>query len=53
MLRAVIALVAVVGIAYGANLALTGSGGSKNFEFGQGLVKISAYDLSNKIIYFF
>lgn len=42
MLRAVIALVAVIGIAYGANIVLTGPNGSSRLEFGQGKVLINA-----------
>ena len=35
-------LVAVMGIAYGANIALTNSGGGNSLEFGQGIVSTSA-----------
>ena len=42
LVKAAAMLVAVMGIAYGANIALTNSGGGNSLEFGQGIVSTSA-----------
>jgi hypothetical protein len=42
LVKAAAMLVAVMGIAYGANIALTNSGGGSGIEFGQGMVSTSA-----------
>jgi hypothetical protein len=47
LVKASVALLAVMGIAYGANIALTNSGGGSGLEFGQGMVSTSAVCDSN------
>ena len=42
LVKAAAMLVAVMGIAYGANIALTNSGGGSGLEFGQGIVSTNA-----------
>ena len=48
LVKAIAMIVAVTGIAYGANIALT-SGGSNKTEFGQGYITTTACDTNNGI----